>query len=441
MATVVTEILFILALILINGVFAMSELAIVSARRVRLQQQAQRGSRGAKTALELAEAPNRFLATVQVGITLVGIFAGAYGGATLTQQLAPVLADVPLIGRYSGGISLVLVVSGVTYLSVLVGELVPKRLALQYAERIAVLMAGPMLLLSRLATPVVRLMSLSTDGVLRLLRVPMAVETAVSEEEIRVMVREGAQAGIIEEAERAMVEQVFRFGDRRLEALMTPRTEIVWLDVNDAETDSRQTIESSTHTRFLICDGELDRVLGVVHAKDLLARSWSGQPLDLRAAMREPLYLPQTMPALHALERFKQTGAHLALLVDEFGGIEGLVTLINILEALVGDIPTQDEMDTPPIVQRADGSWLVDGLLLIDEFQDVIDVYTLPGRDSYQTVGGFMILMLGRMPAAGDYFVWNGYRFEVVDMDGNRVDKVLVQRREPDAPAAADVPA
>ncbi|MCA9972140.1 MAG: HlyC/CorC family transporter [Anaerolineales bacterium] len=433
MTSVALEILFILFLMLLNGVFAMSEIAIVSSRRVRLQQQAQQGSRGAHTALELAEEPNRFLATVQVGITLVGIFAGAYGGATLAQELAPLLVDVPLIGRYSSGISLVLVVSGVTYLSVLIGELVPKRLALQNPERIATLVAGPMQLLSRLATPIVRLMSVSTDAVLRLLRVPQTVDTAVSEEEIRVMVRESAQAGVIEEAERDIVEQVFRFGDKRLEALMTPRTEIVWLDINEPEADVRRTIEESTHTRFIVCDGELDQVVGIVHAKTLLARSLAGAPLDLNAAMQEPLYLPQTMLALNALERFKQTGAHLALLVDEFGGIEGLVTLINILEALVGDIPTPEEMEMPPIVQREDGSWLVDGLFLIDEFKELIDIATLPSPGSYQTLGGFMILMLGRMPMTGDAFDWHGYRFEVVDMDGNRVDKVLVQ-----PPAAAE---
>lgn len=420
------EITIILLLIALNGVFAMSEIAVVSARPIRLQQMAEQGSRGAAVALDMIQNPNRFLSTVQVGITLVGIFAGAFGGANIADELAVVIADVPTIGQYADTISLALIIGAITFLSVVVGELVPKRIALQHAENIAAIVARPMSLLSVVASPVVRLFSLATDGVLRLLGVRGTAETGASEEDIRIMAEQSAQAGIIEEAERDMLESIFRFGDRQLVGLMTPRMEIVWLDINAPEEKIRQTLKETNHTRMLVCDGDLDHVLGVVHAKDLLTNYVSGENLNIRELMREPFFAPESMLALKALEQFKATGLHMVLVIDEYGGVEGLVTLIDILEAIVGDIPTPDEIAEPPIVQREDGSWLVDGLLTISDFQEVFNITALPGEGRYHTVGGYVIYMLAKVPVAGAHFGWGGYRFEVADMDGKRVDKVLI---------------
>ncbi|MDX1614945.1 MAG: hemolysin family protein [Candidatus Promineifilaceae bacterium] len=432
MSAILFEVVVILLLIALNGLFAMSELAVISARTSRLEQMAQEGNRGARTALELANSPNRFLSTVQVGITLVGIFAGAFGGATIARELAVLMADLPLVGPYAGAVSFALVVGSITFLSVVVGELVPKRLALHSTERIAAGVARLMNGLAALATPVVRLFSLATDAILRVLGIDAPPEMEVTEEEITMLVQQGARAGIIEEAERDMVESVFRLGDRRLEGMMTPRPEVVWLDVNADEASIRETLKESAHSRVPVCDGDLDHVLGVVRAKDLMAACLDSAPFDLREVMQEPWFAPESMLALTALERFKQTGVHLALLVDEYGGIEGVLTLIDILEAIVGDIPTVDELVEPPIVQREDGSWLVDGLMNIDEFKHHFDIRNLPGEDSYQTLGGFVVFMLGAVPLPGQHFGWGGFRFEVADMDGKRVDKVIVDQAPPD---------
>jgi putative hemolysin len=426
MSETLFEITIILLLIVLNGIFAMSEIAIVSARPIRLQQMAQRGSRGATAALELADSPNRFLSTVQVGITLVGIFAGAFGGANIADDLAVLLSDLRWIGPYAETFSLVLVVGIITFLSVVVGELVPKRIALGSAEQIAALVARPMRTISVLATPIVRLFSVATDMSLKLMGIQVSEDEDVNEEEIRMMVQQGAEAGTIEESERDMVESIFRLGDRPLESMMTPRPEIVWLDVNAPEAEIRQMIHEAHNTRFPVCDGELDQVLGVVQAKDLLLDCLNGDMFDIKGAMHEPLLIPEKMPVLKALELFKQSGLHMALVFDEYGGIEGLITLIDILEAIVGDIPTMSERVEPPIVQRADGSWLVDGLITIDDFQEAFAVLSLPGEGKYLTLGGFVVFMLGSVPVTGHYFEWGGFRFEVADMDRYRVDKVLL---------------
>jgi magnesium and cobalt exporter, CNNM family len=430
--SVFVDVAVISILILINGFFALSELAIVSSRRERLEPMAMTGDTGAQAALEMTEDPTALLSTVQVGITLVGIVAGAFGGARLSAELAPYLAGLPGIGQYSQAISFVLVVSVITYFSVVIGELVPKRLALQNPERVASLVAPTMSVISRVAQPIVRVLALSTDGVLRLLGVDVS-QTAdpVTEEEIKLLIDQGAQAGVFDIAERDMVESIFRFGDRQLRSMMTPRTEIVWLDVNESSDQIRATIDESNHTQFPVCEDELDYVLGVVRSKDLLSHQWANDTIDLRLVLQPALILPETMMALRALERFKQEGAHMAILVDEFGGVEGLITLIDILEAIVGDIPTLDEMQEPPVVLREDGSLLVDGLISVDDLRAVLDVEALPDDDQYQTLGGFVIHMIGRLPHTGESFRWGGFQFEVIDMDGNRVDKVLVGRLEP----------
>jgi putative hemolysin len=414
-------------LILLNGVFALAELSIVSARRERLQMLIDNGNKGAEIAMRMSKEPSALLSTVQVGITLIGILAGAFSGASLAAELAGVIERIPALAEYSNTIALFVVVGLITFFSVVLGELVPKRLALRNPENIAASMARPMSIVAAIARPVVRLLTLATTFFLRVLGVPDVIsENVVTEEEIRVLVEQGAVAGVFEEAERDMVESIFRFGDRQLRSLMTPRTEIVWLDINDPEELIRAQVTQSQHSRFPVCEGALDRVLGVVQAKDLLSRSWTDEPFNLRAIMKPPLFLPETMSALRALERFKQTGLQGALLVDEFGGIEGIVTLIDMMEAIVGDIPTPQEIAEPPVIRRDDGSFLVEGYLDTDELKELLGVDMLPEEGDFQTLGGFIVSLAGRLPRGGDQFEWGHYRFEVVDMDGNRVDKVII---------------
>jgi putative hemolysin len=428
MPSVILEGLIVVLLIFINGIFAMSEIAVVSARKTRLRQWAEEGNAKARAALELANNPNQFLATIQIGITLVGILAGVFGGATIARELAVILSDITWLAPYSHPLSLVLVVLVITYLSLIVGELVPKRLALNNPERLAMVIAAPMQVLSRIAYPAVHLLGLSTEFLLRALGMKPSTEPPVTEEEIRALIEQGTQAGMFEEAEQEMVERVFRLGDRRVSAVMTPRTEIVWLDREASAQEIRRTIIESVHSRFLVADGSLDNVLGVVHAKDLLAHMLGEQAVNLEATLQQPLYVPESMRALEVLELFKQSGTHIALVIDEYGGIQGLVTPSDILEAIVGDLPAAGEQVEPLAMQRADGSWLLDGMLPVDEFKDLFDLGELPGEDQgiYQTLAGFVVMQLGRIPAATDSFVWEGLKIEVMDMDGNRVDKVLV---------------
>lgn len=431
MSAVSVEILIVLLLIVLNGVFSMSELAVMSARKARLQQRADEGDAGARVALELAEAPNRFLSTVQFGITLIGILAGAYGGATLSTVLASALAVFPVIAPYSQTIAFTIVVLLITFLSLVIGELVPKRLALHNAERVAALVAMPMNVLSMLVTPIVHLLSLSTDFVLRLLRLQPNAEPPVTEEEVKLMIEQGTEAGVFAAAEQDMVEGIFRLADQRVNELMTPRPRVVWLDTEDALEDHWRAMQQSDYSYFPVCEGSLDDVIGIVAVKDIWASMVAGRPVHLRELIHAPVFVPESMPVLKLLETLKATGQHLALVIDEYAGIQGLITLNDVLEAIVGDLsslPTDDS----PIRQREDGSWLVEGILPVADFKDYFEVSILPGeeRGDYQTLGGFVMRQLGRIPIAGDHFEWGGLRFEVVDMDRNRVDKVLVTRRD-----------
>ncbi|GIK39618.1 MAG: hypothetical protein BroJett011_34510 [Chloroflexota bacterium] len=419
-----TAILIIILLTVANGIFAMSEAAVISARKAKLQQQANMGDARARAALALAQNPNRFLSTVQVGITLIGILAGAFGEATLADDLETLLERVPWLAPYSRAISLIIMVVVLTYLSLIIGELVPKRLALRNPEVIAGLVAAPMNFLSAVVNPAVYVLSVSTEAVLRLLGVKPSTEPPITEEEIRVLIQQGTQAGVFEVAEQDMVEAVFRLNDQRAFDLMTPRPEIVWLDLDDSPQEIVAKITESGYSRFPVCRGSLDNVLGVVRAKDLLARSVAGEPLDLKNAMRSPIFVPESVLAFQVLELFRGSQPHLALVIDEYGGTQGLVTLHDILEAIVGEV----EVSEPQAVQRQDGSWLLDGALAVEEFKEIFDLGTLPEEehDYYQTLGGFVMMLLGRVPTAGDHFHWAGLRFEVMDMDGKRVDKVLV---------------
>jgi putative hemolysin len=401
---------------------------VVSARKTRLQQWAEEGDSKARAALELANVPNQFLSTIQIGITLVGILAGTFGGVTIANKLASWLETIPGLVRYSHPLSLGIVVLVITYLSLIIGEIVPKRLALNSPERIAAAIAIPMRALSRIAHPAVHFLGFSTELVLRLLGMRPSTEPPVTEEDIRALIEQGTQAGMFEETEQKIVDRVFRLGDRRVSAVMTPRTEIVWLDRDATPEEIRRRLTESSHSRLLVADGSLDNVLGVVHAKDLLVQCLGERSVDLTRTLQQPLYVPETMPALQVLELFKQSGIHIALAIDEYGGIQGLVTPNDILEAIVGDLPVAGEAAEPLALQREDGSWLLDGMMPVDEFKELFDLGPLPGEDQgvYQTLAGFVIMQLGRIPAPADHFEWEGLRIEVVDMDGNRVDKVLV---------------
>ncbi|HLE27123.1 MAG TPA: hemolysin family protein [Anaerolineales bacterium] len=428
MSNPVLEILIIFLLLVTNGVFAMAEIAIVSARKARLRQLADAGNSQARAALELAANPNQFLATAQIGITLVGILAGAFGGATIAEEIATRLGDIPFLAPYGETIGVGIVVLGITYFSLIIGELVPKRLALNNAERIASAVAAPMRGLSTIAAPVVRLLSVSTDIVIRLLGIKPSAEPSITPEELRILIEQGTESGVFEESEQDMIESVLRLDERRVGAFMTPRTHIVWFDIEDSPEDIRRKIADSQHSRFPVIKDSLDNVLGIVRAKDLLNQSLAGQPLDLRALLRPPLFIPESMSALKVLELFKQKGTHVALVTDEYGGIQGMVTHNDILEGIVGYIPSAGEPAEPQATRREDGSWLLDGLVHIDKLKEIFDIEKLPDEEHghYQTVGGFVMTQVRSIPTVGQCFEWGKLRFEVVDMDGRRVDKVLV---------------
>jgi len=428
MSSITVEILIILVLIVANGIFSMSEMAIVSARKVRLQQLANQGDPKAKAALKLAESPNNFLSTVQIGISLIGILTGAFGGATIASRLAVYMRLVPFLTPYSEPVSFGIVVLIITYLSLIIGELVPKRLALNSPERIAAIVAIPMRALATLASPAVHLLSASTDMVLRIMGITPSLEPQVTEEEIKILIEQGTEAGTFEEAEQDMVERVFRLGDRPVSSFMTPRPDIVWLDLEDTTEENRQKMSENGYSRYPVCQGGLDNVLGIIPVTDLLARSLRGDSLDLTVGLRQPVFVPESTRGLKVLELFKQTITHMALVVDEYGVIQGLVTLNDIMSEIVGDVPSADGEEDPQAVQREDGSWLLDGMLAVEEFFELfgLEEWDFEERGSYQTLGGFVITHLGRIPAAADHFEWQGMRIEVMDMDGNRVDKVLV---------------
>lgn len=422
------EILIIFLLVLANGLFVMSELAIVSARKVRLHQLAERGDAKARVALSLASSPNQFLGTVQIGITLLTILTGAYAEEAISKRILPILNSATLSPTYREQLAKGLAIVVITYITLILGELVPKRLALNHPESIASIVAIPMQMLSKVTTPIVYLLSASTDAVLRILGIRPSTEPIVTEEEIRVLIEQGTEEGTFEEAEQDMVERVFRLGDRPVSALMTPRPDIVWLELEDSVEENRQKIIDSAYSRYPVCQGGLDNVLGILPVTDLLARSFTDQPMDLTVGLRQPVFVPESTRGLKVLEMFKQTVTHMALVVDEYGVIQGLVTLNDILIEIVGDVPSVDDQNDPQVIQREDGSWLLDGMLAVDEFMELFNIEELRSQDrgSYQTLGGFVITHLGRIPNAADHFEWQNMRFEVMDMDGNRVDKVLV---------------
>ncbi len=423
------EILVILLLVLLNGAFAMSELAIVSARRARLLALQRRGSAGAAAALALADDPQRFLPTVQVGITLVGILAGAFGGARLAASVAPAFDALPGVAPHGGAVALFLVVLAITYLSVILGELVPKQLALRHPEPIAAAVARPLSRLARISLPVVWVLGRSSSLVMRLIGASRPVDQSVTEEEVKAVVAEGEEAGALETEERHMIERVLRLADKPVRALMTPRTEVAWIERAAAPAEVAERIRAETVTRFIVADRRVDNVVGVVATKDLLDQVLAGETLSIARALRQPMVLPDTLSALDALERLRGDVLGIALVMDEYGSFEGVVTASDLLEAIIGELgPAPAPAPGTVAVRRHDGSLLLDGMMPSDELKARLELPALPGEGTYHTVAGLMLALLRRVPKEGDRIVWAGWRFEIVDMDGRRVDKVLATR-------------
>lgn len=424
--TYLSDLTIIFCLILLNGFFAMSELAVVSCRRPRLKVLVDEKHWGARSAWKLVENPGRFLSTVQVGITLVGIFAGVYGGEQFAPPLGQLFSDLHWVAPFAEELAVIVVVSGITYLSITIGELVPKQLALKKPEHIAAALAPPMTVIAVVFTPIVFVLEGSARLLLWVFGASRMAQQAVTEEEVRAILAEGVSAGVLKPAEKEMIGGVMRFADWRVGAIMTPRAQIEWIDLDEGEEEIRQQIRQCRYWRVPVAAGDLDNLQGIVQAKDLLDELLAGSPMELKRVLRGPLYVPPQMPALHLLEQLKQSPVHLAIVIDEHGGVEGLVTLTDVLSALVGELAEPGEARQPEAVKREDGSWLIDGDLHIDVLRDLLGLRQIPGKEEFHTTAGFMLFRMEKVPSAGEYFEWEGFRFEVVDMDGQRIDKILV---------------
>lgn len=430
MNQIALEILIILLLLLANGVFAMTEMAMVSARKTQLKQRAAEGDTGAVAALALVESPNRMLSTVQVGITLVGVLAGAFGGATLARAIAAALAEMPVLAPYAPALGIAAVVVGITYLSLILGELVPKRIALGAPERIASRMARPMNFIATIASPVVRFLGWSTDLVLALLGVKPQPAPRVSEEEIKMLMLEGTSSGDFHSAEPEMVEAVLALDRLSVREIMTPRPKIIFLNKDDPHEAVWHKIVVSSHSSFPVYQGNRDHVVGLVTVKAIYANLAANAQVRLAELMMPPLFVPETQPVVQLLETFRSARRHIALVADEFGSVVGLVTLVDVLEAIVGDFPTAEERLKPEVRRRDDGTWLIDGLIEVEEVATQIPDLVFPpeGERDYATLAGFVLTQLGRVPQEGETCVHGGFTFEVLDMDRQRVDKLLVSR-------------
>lgn len=428
------EIAILFFLVLLNGAFAMSEMAIVSAKKPRLKASADRGHLGAKAALKLLDDPSQLLSTVQIGITLIGVIAGAYGATALANDFAPIVArNVPALSEWADDIAFGIVIALTTYLSLVLGELAPKRVALAAPESIASNVAPVMAIVARIAAPAVWLLKASTEGLLRVLGLDRVKQDEVTEEEIHSMIDEGHDAGVIEPEEREMIAGVLRLGDRTVRAIMTPRPDIAWLDPNRTDDENLAIIRDSGHSRFPVAEGDVDHIIGVVQAKHLLTQTAGG--LNIRAVMQTPTIVPDRLSVLRLLEAMRDRPVRVALLADEYGAIQGLVTAADLLEAIAGDTALSPDEAIEAPVRRDDGSWLIDGMMPIDEFEHLIEVLGLAEQGDFDTVAGFVISLTGRVPAAGDTAEYGPLKFEVVDLDGRRIDKLIVRRADEGDPS------
>jgi putative hemolysin len=423
-----TEAGIILALILLNGFFAASELALVSARKARLRARAQQGHRGARVALSLLENPTRLLSTVQIGITLVGILTGVYSGAVFAEDLAVILDRYAWLQPYAEEAAFAIVVVVVTYLSLIIGELVPKRIALAHAERIAEFVALPMRGIERAALPLVWLLQVSTEAVAKLMPVRSAPQTSITEDELRALIATGAKEGVFHRREKEMIEGVLRLADRSIESVMVQRGDIIWLDARGSLESMWREARESGHARFLLCDGNLEQLIGVITLAELGEALRVGR-LEIERQVRQPMHVPPSVSLLRLLEQFRESPVHLAIVTGEYGEILGLATPADILKAIAGELRDEDSRERAEAIRRDDGSWLMDGQLSIDEAQRVLERSDLTHDEDYFTIAGFLLWHLGRLPVCGETLTWRDLRIEVIDMDGPRIDKVLVARR------------
>jgi putative hemolysin len=432
---IIWELLVLALLLVISGFFAMAELAIVSARRVRLQQMAEAGKRGAATALRLIDDPVKLLSTTQVGITLVGIVAGAYGGTMLAEPLADYLRTIPAVAAYAHALAFGTVVLVVTYLTLVIGELAPKRIALNHAEAIAAAVAPFMNLLAETGAPIVWFLRVSTHAVLALFRIKPAADNVVTEEEVKALIAEGASAGVFHRAEQEMIEGVLRIGDRTVRSIMVPRPAVDWLDADDPPDELFALIAATGHSRYPVARGDIEEVIGVAHTKDLLEQLRTIGTIDIVAAAREAPFVVDMMPVLRLLERFRSSTVHMAIIVDERGTFEGIVTPTDILTAIAGDLPESEEEGEPEAVQREDGSWLLDGMMWVDDVERTLSIKDMSEDGDFNTIAGFVLHHLERIPEVGEHFHWKGWRFEVVDLDGRRIDKIMASPPAEEEPA------
>jgi len=422
------DLLTLLCLILLSGFFSLSEMAIVSSRKARLRHEAEKGKKNYRLALETAESPSRFLSTVQVVITLIGTLAGAFGGATVARGLEPAIRAVPFLASIAGTLSVAIVVILTTFVSVVLGELVPKSVALSRPEIIAAGVIGPVRFFTVLFAPLARFLSAVTELIASLLGAKRGQEPAVTEEEVRVLIAQGAETGVFEKSEREMVEGVLSLGDRRVTSLMTPRTEVVLVDLRDGPAEARRLVVENARYGYLpAVDGDLDKVVGMLPVKECLAAIAAESFQEPRAFLRDPVFVPESVSALKAFAALKTGGAKSALILDEYGGVSGLLSLSDLIESIVGDLPWAGDGDEPEITERQDGSYLVDGALPLDRFSEELAI-ALEGSWDFDTVAGLVLDRMGTIPRAGDKCRWGDYTLEVLDMDGNRIDKVLVTR-------------
>lgn len=418
-------------LIVLNGVFAMSELAMMTARRSRLQQAVARGSKGAAAALALAREPTRFLSTVQVGITLIGILSGAFAEDAISSRIQAKIGAVPALEPYSDALSLLVVVLVITYFSLVLGELVPKRIALAFPEHVASAIARPLAGLAVVAALPVKLLSASTHLVVRALRIPAREADDVSEEDVRALVARAASTGVFTRQEQALFQRTMQVGDLTVRDLMVPRTEIVWIEEGTQAEEVRVLVGTSPYSHFPVCRGSVDNLVGVVHLKDLITYGLlAGHRFNVSEVARQPLFVPESMPALRMMDEFRRTRVHIAFVVDEYGGALGLLTLNDVLSALIGDIGRRGEEPKPQAVRRDDGSWLMDGRMPVHAALNLLTVPAESGADltDASTVAGLVLALLGHIPSEGERADWCGWRFEVIDMDGARIDKVLATK-------------
>jgi putative hemolysin len=436
------EIAILFGLIILNGVFAMSEIALVTARKARLQKLAEAGDTAAEAAIKLGEDPNRFLSTVQIGITSIGVLNGIVGEATLAHPFGVWLHRVGVESPWAEYVATGLVVVSITYFTIVLGELVPKRLGQISPEAIARLVARPMLWLAAITKPFVRLLSGSTQLALRTIGVSERIEPSVTQEEINLMLAEGSSAGVIEQHEHQMVRNVFRLDDRQIASLMVPRSDVVYFDVNEPLEENLKRFEESDHSRFPVVRGGWEEVLGVANARQLLAQSLRGEKPDLLQHLQPAVFVPESLTGMELLENFKTSGVQLAFIIDEYGEVQGIVTLQDVMEAITGEFKTHRAEDAWA-VQRDDGSWLLDGLIPVPELKDRLGLKGVPEeeRGRYNTLSGMLMLLLGRLPQTTDVCEWEDWKFEIVDLDGKRIDKVLATPKPADEAGVANAPA